>query len=1244
MDQLQKDQRVAEAFTSKAGEVPSVNPLPVADLNQAVPQQQEQVEQQPVEQEEPAFDMEAFKASVDNNREARLQQQEDAELDFEAFKESVDETYERRYDLDNMATEQPQVLQAWRTYRGLGEGVSDEDVLDDYTDVMRGMDNDISISLYHLYQVQKGDLTPEQRDGLRQGLEHWEKVPWGTQGWRGFGESLYHAVFSVETLASMGVGKIATRLAGVGARAALKELVIGGATEGVLGVANSVAKQNVEKSVDARDEISGTEAVIEGGAAAVLSMFPGLASSVYRTVRKSKGKDALVEDAAEEVAKEAAGETVDTPEAKASVTPADSDVKAENEVAKDIMRTGTVDETAPMADMELTEYIDQQVMKSDDAEIRALMEEEKRINSINHERLGSPIRLEEEEDVVVAYMRSVNDKGPVNEAPINFDSHREAYKKFGGEKIFKQQEAELRQRAKEGNQLALSDRALYALRVDTINSVAMFESLAKKVEAMRKAGDDKSNAVLFNSMVAKRNLAFIKKEKLISRTQQSADNAGRLLSAFRMMAGVGIDADIAVEDLARILGKDIETTSKLVAKGRTTEDAMANKAARILQRATDVFMELFYNGILGSLATSYVNTAGGLYANMVRAGGEGLVSGAIGEVRQRLHKAGILKDSANESFGTFRARLEGMNEGRNDAMKLAKYFAMYTNPREKILSDIQSARLRGDDAAVKALEQDYQMVRDVGSSDLRDAATQTAAIPGAVGAVVRMPGKLMGATDAFNKHIARSGAIAAAAERKAMKNGLERGTPEYDEFIAHAKLNPSKEIKQEARREMEEVTFQNPNVISAGIEKLQNVPGFGPVFRTLFMPFARTPVNLVWYGIQRSPLGVILNRDSTLEERAGRVIVGSAVTAMGAYMYENGLITGVEPGDYKKKMLQEQAGVSETALFGVLPISRMDPFAWQWGLGIAGSDVRKAIVEYVDVRDQKDVMDTFNDVFAEIMKHAQHLVVDRTFFSGLGEMVSIYERSQNDGFMLGDELERAGGRALAGVVPGYIKDIAVSQDPYRRRAATISEQLMKRIPFLSTTLPEQVDKFGFPIEQDNKLPIDIVPAHSSPTPSPYQDKARFLTRLGFGIVPSPREVNGVKLTSEMRTFWEYSQGAAFRQQFDKSWEMLKARQAKGPAGDSKNMRDIKQMESMAKKVAEAALYNDLIVAATNGNKQAQKMALQLSDNIKRAQEDKLLPPDVFYLSEDGWKIKDIGNLKGMADTADKAREQLDKVK
>ncbi len=237
----------------------------------------------------------------------------------------------------------------------------------------------------------------------------------------------------------------------------------------------------------------------------------------------------------------------------------------------------------------------------------------------------------------------------------------------------------------------------------------------------------------------------------------------------------------------------------------------------------------------------------------------------------------------------------------------ASFYSGMARSWSRVGSDFLSALKEGD-------------IRLTGGDAASRLETSTNAIPGAVGSVIRVPGKLLMATDAALKQMNYSGAVWAEGVSIADAAGLKgsekmefvKGYVERSFDESGFGLNPA------GREYADKATFtadfdsQSKYLGERTLGKLQRGFMANPWSRLLVTPFFRTPMRLFEQGFRMTP-GANLVMGRFRDDLLGRNGVGAAYTARGQMavgmammtstwmLAEEGRITGVYRWDKNVK-------------------------------------------------------------------------------------------------------------------------------------------------------------------------------------------------------------------------------------------------------------------------------------------------------------------------------------------------------
>lgn len=151
------------------------------------------------------------------------------------------------------------------------------------------------------------------------------------------------------------------------------------------------------------------------------------------------------------------------------------------------------------------------------------------------------------------------------------------------------------------------------------------------------------------------------------------------------------------------------------------------------------------------------------------------------------------------------------------------------------------------------------------------------AIKGPIGGIIRTPSRFLRAADAFAKALAHPAEASAYAYRIGKSQGLEGKA--LAEFISQEMENPESKSNIYADQRVLELTFQEDAGLA--VKHLTNLRNKTP-FGRYFLPFIKTPVNLLRQGIRKGPLGLAGLLVDTYQIARGRGSVDNAYIAHAA--------------------------------------------------------------------------------------------------------------------------------------------------------------------------------------------------------------------------------------------------------------------------------------------------------------------------------------------------------------------------
>lgn len=261
------------------------------------------------------------------------------------------------------------------------------------------------------------------------------------------------------------------------------------------------------------------------------------------------------------------------------------------------------------------------------------------------------------------------------------------------------------------------------------------------------------------------------------------------------------------------------------------------------------------------------------------------------------------------------------------------------------------------------------------------------------------------------------------------------------------------------------LTFQNK--LGPAAQDVSNFANRHLPFK-FFLPFVRTPTNLIKFAAERSPLAPLLKewRDDFRAGGARRdmAIARAAVgSAFGYAFYEaarNGLLTGSPPADDKKRRLLYADGWKPYSVKvgdRYYSYKRLDPFATTLGTAADLATLPEGMTD-------KQREDGATLLIASIMGN----LASKTWLTGVSDIVSALHEPERYADNL---VQRLVGSLL---VPNLVAGTARTVDPVYRETDGMAEALQARIPGAREGLLPQRDIWGEPITNAGSIGPDFL--------------------------------------------------------------------------------------------------------------------------------------------------------------------------
>lgn len=313
-------------------------------------------------------------------------------------------------------------------------------------------------------------------------------------------------------------------------------------------------------------------------------------------------------------------------------------------------------------------------------------------------------------------------------------------------------------------------------------------------------------------------------------------------------------------------------------------------------------------------------------------------------------------------------------------------------------------------------------------------------ISGTLGRVVRVPTRLMLAVDEFLKTFFGLVHLAGLAQRRGIEEGLKGD--QLGRFVAEQLLDPHADIWDDALSEAKRITFQS-EVGAFGKAALQLRAKIPPLF--LVVPFVVTPINIFKVGLEISPLGALKTMWKSLRagssalglDRTGFVYTGAQFSrdvtqnilsgiltwALLGLVFDDDepIITGTAPADASDRALFYASGKRPLSIrIGDRWISyaRIEPFS----VGLATT------IDLMTAAKRAGNGEDAVTAFARAAQTLRRQVEDKTFLSGIGDLIQVFESDRKDF----GEAARFAQRLSVSMVPNLIRQPMSAVDPLVR--------------------------------------------------------------------------------------------------------------------------------------------------------------------------------------------------------------------
>jgi len=633
----------------------------------------------------------------------------------------------------------------------------------------------------------------------------------------------------------------------------------------------------------------------------------------------------------------------------------------------------------------------------------------------------------------------------------------------------------------------------------------------------------------------------------------AASEAGRALYALSSLKKAGFpDAARRVEQLYGLEGaQSFEHMLHLYRALENPNQRMQFVERGLVAKGMDAMIEVWINSILTSPVTHMVNIAGNQvfqFMHVIEAAG----AAGIGKVRSTL--------TGNPSRVRIResmAMLEGMRAGFFDAIILAGKTGLTEEAGDAVSKiDTRQRRAIGTTGDPRVIAQEIKD-GNVG-----------AAIINTFGVYARLGGRALIMEDEYFKvmggrmSLYRSAQVEAQnAYDGAIQSGksVEEAKAAYIERKTEVLQDPPPGVVTDAKDAAKQMTFQEELNYLAGMQHAVSHP-----LLKLFVPFFKTPVNVMAEAFARTPFALIpFEGNKTLEmlKKGGRdadiamsrmgvgstILASMAYASMGLYGKDDEvIILGAGPtSPAARRSLQNQGMLpysvnirQEDGTYKSITYSRFDPV----------SGVLAMAADFAYYAQYEDDDDMLSAVATAAMLSISEYALQQPMLQGMAEVgmaLSTPDPTARSEMLQELFSEKIGSAALsvlptvssftagierlndpekrsAEIPPGTIPftDIELTDTPaWARGFYTALQKAKARNPFFNKDLPQELNDWGEPMMEGTGAGWEFIsPIRIQDTK--YSEVDAELQRLGGGISRTPKKISGVRLNRDHILRWK----------------------------------------------------------------------------------------------------------------------------
>jgi hypothetical protein len=312
--------------------------------------------------------------------------------------------------------------------------------------------------------------------------------------------------------------------------------------------------------------------------------------------------------------------------------------------------------------------------------------------------------------------------------------------------------------------------------------------------------------------------------------------------------------------------------------------------------------------------------------------------------------------------------------------------------------------------------------------------------------------RVLGAEDQPFYYGAKMRSLYEQAKVEAINKGLNGNNAKA--FIDNLVMNPTDDMVLRAVSDAKIAVFQNETMLGNVARKFQ---GMGDIAEFV-LPFGKTPSAVATQIINYTPVGAMLTilnnigagkfNQYNFSKGMGRGVTGTAVLGLGAYLFNQGLLNLDRPTTESEQKEWELEGRTPNTIKIGGKYRQLQTLGQLGNVLLIGGHFAKA---YKDTG-------TTTGAMAQGAFGAIKTFTEQTFLQGVNQVMDAITDPKRSAMSFINSF-------AASFIPTIASDLAKGTDAKVRRAQTMSEKIIERIPILRQILEPKIDVFGRDIKR-----------------------------------------------------------------------------------------------------------------------------------------------------------------------------------